>query len=298
MFDHLRELRMQHGEAVPSSVLRTRLEVEGDSIAIMSGQRGIHKPAQLDAALTLRTSVSGPYDDHFDHAGGGLVRYRYRDPQKRTTSALKQAEADNAAVRVAMRADLPIAYLLGIDAGWYVPFAPVQVVADDPAGRTFMLDLTELGGIDLREVGGGVASEAPARRYQSRVVQYRVHQARFRQIVLRAYQRACSMCALKREGLLDAAHLIPDAEAGEPVASNGVALCKIHHAAFDQFVLGVEPGTHRIHVREDVLHEIDGPMLRYGLQGLHGQQLHLPRRPTDRPATDALERRWERFRSA
>jgi len=40
---------------------------------------------------------------------------------------------------------------------------------------------------------------------------------------------------LRRQELLDAAHITPDSDAeGEPVVSNGVALCKLHHAAFDR----------------------------------------------------------------
>ena len=42
----------------------------------------------------------------------------------------------------------------------------------------------------------------------------------------------CALCRLRHQELLDAAHITPDSEAeGEPLVSNGVVLCKLHHAA-------------------------------------------------------------------
>ena len=50
-----------------------------------------------------------------------------------------------------------------------------------------------------------------------------------------------------------------------------------------------------IEVREDVLKEVDGPMLKYGLQALHNSELLLPSRIEDRPSKDALERRYQGY---
>ena len=49
----------------------------------------------------------------------------------------------------------------------------------------------------------------------------------------------------------------------------GMSLCRLHHAAFDRLMLGVHP-SYVIHVRRDILEEVDGPILRHGLQGLEG----------------------------
>jgi putative restriction endonuclease len=51
-------------------------------------------------------------------------------------------------------------------------------------------------------------------------------------------------------------------------------------------------------VRTDVLQEIDGPMLRYGLQQLHGSRILLPAREALRPDRNLLEIRFEEFRKA
>ena len=65
------------------------------------------------------------------------------------------------------------------------------------------------------------------------------------------------MCALRHAQLLDAAHIVPDREEhGIAAARNGLALCKIHHAAYDSFVLGIGPDL-VVEIHADLLHEID-----------------------------------------
>ena len=113
--------------------------------------------------------------------------------------------------------------------------------------------------------------------------------------MLVAYGGKCAFCTLGYRELLDAAHIIPDSELrGEPVVSNGMSLCRLHHAAFDRLILGVRP-DYIIRVRADVLEEVDGPMLRHGLQGLEGQRILVPSRRVDRPDEGRLGVRWERF---
>ncbi|UFU06443.1 hypothetical protein [Ruania halotolerans] len=59
-------------------------------------------------------------------------------------------------------------------------------------------------------------------------------------------------------------------------------------------MLGVSP-DYRVQIAWRLLEEKDGPMLRHGLQEMHGQALHLPRRPKDRPHREHLARRYEAF---
>ena len=100
---------------------------------------------------------------------------------------------------------------------------------------------------------------------------------------------------MRHRELLDAAHIIPDNEpGGDPIVKNGIALCKLHHAAFDNFFFGIRPDF-VIEVRRDVMQETDGPMLRHGLQGLHKVKLLFPRKLDLRPDPELLERRWVRF---
>jgi putative restriction endonuclease len=135
------------------------------------------------------------------------------------------------------------------------------------------------------------------RSYAERVVQVRLHQPVFRQRVLLAYQNKCALCHLKHTRLLDAAHVIPDAEGGEPVVTNGISMCKIHHAAYDANIFGINP-DYRIGVRPDVMEEIDGPTLRYTLQGIDGSKMDLPKSRAAKPNPDALHVRWKQFLDA
>ena len=73
-----------------------------------------------------------------------------------------------------------------------------------------------------------------------------------------------------------------------------MALCKIHHAAYDQDFLGVSP-DYVFHINERLLADRDGPMLQFGLQAMNGKTLELPSRRDDRPDRDYLAERFARF---
>jgi putative restriction endonuclease len=111
------------------------------------------------------------------------------------------------------------------------------------------------------------------RAYMTRLARHRLHQLAFRQRVLMAYRDSCALCRLHHVELLDAAHILPDTHPlGEPVVANGLAMCKLHHAAFDRQIVGIRPDL-VVEVRHDILEEADGPMLRHGLQELQGNKL-------------------------
>lgn len=137
--------------------------------------------------------------------------------------------------------------------------------------------------------------EGARREYITSTFKRRVHQGKFRERVLKAYQEQCALCRLKHQELLDAAHIIPDSDPdGEPRVTNGLSLCKLHHAAYDRNFLSVRP-DYIIEVRQDVLEEEDGPMLRHGLKGMHGNRIILPKSVGQRPDPARLERRYEQF---
>jgi len=128
------------------------------------------------------------------------------------------------------------------------------------------------------------------------LVQRRTGQARFRESVLDAYASRCTLCRLRHRELLDAAHIVSYAEGGTHLVTNGMSMCKIHHAAYDADIVGVRPDG-VAEIRRDVLEEKDGPMLRHGLQEVHGRRLLMPRASAKRPSVEGLERRYERFRA-
>jgi putative restriction endonuclease len=125
-------------------------------------------------------------------------------------------------------------------------------------------------------------------------VKARLHQARFRGRVVPAYAGQCTICRLKEQPLLDAAHIIGDPEVGgEPAVSNGLSLCSIHHRAFDQHLVGVSP-DYNVHVSRRLLEDEDGPMLDL-LVGFHGQPIQLPARRPWQPDRERLAERFDSF---
>ena len=201
-----------------------------------------------------------------------------------------------------MRRRIPLVYFFGLLPGRYLAAWPVFVVADEPRALTFTIQLDDAAVLDFDVAAASVAlSYEPGgderRRYVTRELQVRLHQRSFRERVLRAYRSRCAVCRLRPHELLDAAHIVPDSEAGAPRVPNGLALCKLHHAAFDKLFVGVRPDG-VIEVRRDILEEEDGPMLLHGLKRLHRTRLHAPRRTDDRPDPDLLEIRYARFVAA
>ncbi|MDK1704619.1 HNH endonuclease [Serratia rubidaea] len=68
---------------------------------------------------------------------------------------------------------------------------------------------------------------------------------RFREIVLRAYHSRCAFCGydLRLDGALvgiEAAHIHWKVYGGPCVISNGIALCSLHHSAFDMGAFGLD----------------------------------------------------------
>jgi len=290
-FAHVDRLAKNAGGLVGSAQLNEGLTFRGERVPIWNQQKGIFRPKilrELGAALTIQTSFESPYDDRLDPADDRLVyRYRGTDPD----------HPDNVALRRAMELRRPVLYLVAVEPGRYEPVFPCYVVADAPAQLAFFLLADAQRDIIAATVEDPLATVS-LKAYTTRIVKQRVHQERFRYLVLTAYREQCAMCRLRHTALLDAAHILPDRDQrGNPEVPNGLSLCKIHHGAYDVNILGVAPDF-TVHVRRDVLEEHDGPMLRHGLQELEGARILLPRRVAEHPNREYLDERFRRFRAA
>jgi putative restriction endonuclease len=107
---------------------------------------------------------------------------------------------------------------------------------------------------------------------------------KFREAVLRAYERRCAVCAFDArlgDSLvgLEAAHIQWHQAGGPATVNNGLALCSLHHKLFDRGAFTLTPDR-RVLVSED-LHgsaSTEQWVTRY-----HGTKLTVPRRPTSHP---------------
>ena len=294
-FEWLKEQTALHGETLPRTLLERGFSFQGEHVTLV-GASGIWKPRQFEIVpISITSTVKGPYDDAFSDDGLLIYRYRGTDPGHR----------DNRGLAEAMRTRTPLIYFYGVVPGRYLPVWPVFVVRNDP-GRLQCMVAVDPGYALADQSSAGTSmydhddddSSLSVRRYVTAFTRRRLHQLSFRERVIAAYDEHCTICALHHRELLDAAHIVPDnQERGDPVVPNGLSLCKIHHAAYDGNILGITP-DYEVRIRGDILEEIDGPMLRYGLQELHKKSILLPRSKKNLPDRERLELRYQQFRRA
>jgi putative restriction endonuclease len=288
---YVRELEIRNGGLISQQEL-DEFTFEGKRISLLQHMRGIRVISGLEAALTIRTTYrlrpeDRPYED--DIGADGYPRYKWRgtDPDA----------YDNQALRQAMVLGKPLIWFVAAAPGVFRAINPVWLVDEERESHQFVVapeaDLRAQWGHEF----GHPADEALQRQYVDEVVRRRLHQPLFRLRVLEAYARQCAVCRLRHPELLDAAHIREDSDGGEPIVPNGVAMCAIHHRAFDNAVIGIRP-DYVVEVRQDVLHEVDGPTLLYTLQSLHAERLTLPEHESAWPRRDLLEERYERFKAA
>ncbi|RBY91046.1 HNH endonuclease [Blastococcus sp. TF02A-30] len=275
---------------VSRAQLRDDFRIGGDRFPLVDAGRGIRRPRGWSAALSILTAApegapSRPYDD--SEGPDGLHRYKLRRDQR--------GASENEGLRRAMLEHAPLMWFYGIRPGLFHAIFPVYLIAEEPDQSQFVMALTE----EQRQISPGSRVEETLRKYLVTMTRRRLHQPVFASQVMVAYDTRCAVCSLSHRELLDAAHIIPDSDPeGAAVVTNGLALCKLHHAAYDRNILGIRP-DYTVEIHHRLLEEIDGPMLRHGLQEHHGRPLlQIPTRRADRPDTDRLMQRYAQFRAA
>ena len=293
-FDHVRTLMENRGRLTFQD-LKAGFLHEGLRIPLVNPRRGIFKPRQMRYLLSIKTVVprSGGriwYDDQREahrqiYEGEEAIDYAFmgRDPEA----------ADNRWLREAYLGQVPVIYFLGVAPGRYQALVPTFISGWDPVALKARVTF---GLADRQEMTK--LPDADERRYALRVVKRRLHQDVFREAVITAYGARCALSGLREQRLLDAAHIVSDADEplGQPIVPNGLPLSKIHHAAFDAHFIGIDP-DYRVHVSDRLLEQHDGPMLD-ALKRLEGGSVKLPRRRVDRPDRDRLAVRFEKFNAA
>ena len=292
-FEHVRRLGEVHTH-LNADELKPGFVFEGERIPLVNPQRGIFKPRQMRYLLSIKTVFPRPgarvwYDDQRDvhrqiFEGDEMVDYAFmgRNPEA----------ADNRWLLEAFENGVPVVYFLGIAPGRYQAILPAFISGWDANA----LKARVAFGVPEQDVLLP-PENALERRYALRAVKQRLHQASFREAVIAAYDGRCALSGLPEQRLLDAAHIISDKNErlGQPIVPNGLPLSKIHHAAFDAHLIGIDP-DYRLHVSDRLLDQNDGPMLE-ALKQLNGEALHLPNRVKDRPDRDRLAIRFEQFKA-
>lgn len=261
-------------------------EYAGEKIRVIDPQGGIWNPGaswnlggELRATLSINTTNSGKYEDQ--ELSNGLWRYDYQSGG---------ASGKNTKMRKAMEYQLPLLWFRQELTGRYVPYK--VFVIDDFPEKGFCLIAPEISLAKSYQ-----SDSIIEKKYAEKIMKQRLHQPAFRARVISAYETKCSICRIGHGKLLDAAHIIPDKDIYSSTSiTNGLSLCKIHHAAYDSNLVGID-GDYIVHVREDILNEIDGPMLEHGIKAMNGKSLWVPRVEKNRPNSESLNIRFEEFTS-
>lgn len=118
----------------------------------------------------------------------------------------------------------------------------------------------------------------------------------FREAVLRAYERRCTVCGFDlRIGDtlfgLEAAHIMWHSHGGPDRVPNGLALCTLHHKAFDRGVIGleVESGRYRLLVSNELVGQ---SRMFSEVLDLRGKPLRPPQEGEQQPADSYVQ--WHR----
>jgi putative restriction endonuclease len=293
-FEHVRRLSELH-DHLTAKELNPGFIFDGGRIPLVNPQRGIFKPRQMRYLLSIKTVFPRPgarvwYDDQRE-----VHRQIFESEDTVDYAFMGQNPdaADNQWLREAYENQIPVIYFLGIAPGRYQAIMPTFVAGWD--GNALKARIV-FGVPDEQTMT--VPESALERRYALRAVKQRLHQASFREAVITAYNGRCALSGLPEQRLLDAAHIIADKDErlGQPIVSNGLPLSKIHHAAFDAHLIGIDP-EYRLHVSERLLVQRDGSMLE-ALKQLNGGTIHLPARAKDCPDRDRLALRFELFKAA
>ena len=109
---------------------------------------------------------------------------------------------------------------------------------------------------------------------------------RFRMLVRRRYRNKCAITGIAVPEMLDAAHIIEVNDNGSDHPENGILLEKGIHAAFDAYLWSIEPGTYKLVTAKG------GPSLAQ-----MGITIQILDEITPKPHTNALEIRWEIFKT-
>jgi putative restriction endonuclease len=289
-FAHIKGL-IELRDVLTADDLAQGFQFGGVRIPLINPRRGIFRPTQMRYLLSIKTvfpKTGGRiwYDDQREvhgqiFAGVDTISYAFM--------GTNPDAADNRWLREAFENRVPIIYFLGVAPGRYQAFLPVFITGWD--AKALKAEIA-FGLPESRELAP--PQDEIERRYALRVVKQRLHQASFREAVMYAYGGRCAVSGLPESRLLDAAHIVADSDEmmGHAMVTNGIPLSKIHHAAFDAHLIGIDP-DYKLHVSPQLLEQNDGPMLE-GLKKLQGVSVHLPRRAKDYPDRNRLSLRFER----
>lgn len=153
--------------------------------------------------------------------------------------------------------------------------AKEQKISTKESEKVSKLDFTkpELTDADLKDV------ESPERKKALSAAAKWIRDQKFRRKVLHVYDHKCAMCGVQGR-LVEGGHIVPVKAKGSDEVTNGMALCKNHHGAYDSGLLAVdEDGTikkNKTMVAALKKAGLDGGLDEFFENSRVGQKIHPP----------------------
>jgi putative restriction endonuclease len=146
----------------------------------------------------------------------------------------------------------------------------------------------------LRE-NGAIYSTNVMNEKESKEFENIVRDTTFRRNIVSLYGQRCAFCKLRiisRDSgdIVDGAHIRPFSKFKDDNYTNGLALCKNHHWAFDHGWFSIDD-DYRIIVPVDRIIE-EPPQDSRRMQEFHGERIHLPSESDFYPKSESLQ--WHR----
>jgi putative restriction endonuclease len=288
-FEHIVRLDLIYGSAIPNKALKEGFLFNGERVSLI-GPQGIFKAKQMqDVALSILTPLSRDSRKPFyldKESDDGFYHYAFEESKNDRNSYL-YASHEKATPFIYFKAVMPAIY----QSIW-----PCFVDSINEKERYFKIIVGNQPKLPLLS---GVANyEKPKEleaRYYVRESKVRGHQAAFRENILEAYKFKCAITGLSETKLLEAAHIIPDSnELSTQQITNGIALNRLHHRAYDAELLGIDT-DYRIHIGTSLSDMKDELLLDKYFLSYNGTQLNLPKNRNEWPDVNYLNRRFEAF---
>lgn len=155
------------------------------------------------------------------------------------------------------------------------------------------IELLQQIGDERNEITDDIIEQevAERRRYAIKTTRRAIREIDFRDRVLTAYAHRCAMCDAQLR-LLDGAHILPVAHPNSTDRTdNGIALCVLHHRAFDRAFVTFG-ADYQILVNEQMIEELRLTNRAGGLDAFRQalrQEIAVPHSEADRPSRDSIE---------
>lgn len=291
-FEQVKRLELIYGDSIPSSAIEEGFTFSGERVLLMNRVRGIFKPRQMaEGVLSIKTTIPRDggvniYNDQLTDDGYYQYSLQAGDPRGSGNKCLWQA----------LETKQPFIYFHAIAPAVYKALWPcfINNIFPDEGYARVLVGIARPSVVS-RKVEYTIPDDIES-RYMVRESKVRLHQAAFRSAVLGVYNNRCAVTGMIAPKLIDAAHIIPDAEVGaSQLINNGIALSNIHHRAYDRGLIGIDP-DYRIQVSEHISPNEENDFIQKAFKAYDQKLLHLPKNVKSRPDCDLLAQRFEHYK--